>query len=125
MGPRYWEKVFRGELKLMPPTAPIISMPLRYEYAFGGECRIDRDDPDGQRADAAFTRPKNNARVIPICRFLTLRATRKSPLPISPRKAFSHSVFRTIHRVFMHRMKAAGKKLFRSCSTLSYSIRTR
>lgn len=53
-GPRYWEKGFRGGWKLKPPTEPVISLPLRYECAFGGECRVDRDDPDGQRVDAAF-----------------------------------------------------------------------
>jgi len=53
-GTRYWEKGFRGRWKLKPPTAPNISLPLRYEYAFGGECRIDLEDPDGQRVDAAF-----------------------------------------------------------------------
>ncbi|MDD3294084.1 MAG: DUF2169 domain-containing protein [Geobacteraceae bacterium] len=53
-GARYWEKGFSGRWKLKPPTAPNISLPLRYEYAFGGECRIDLEDPDGQRVDAAF-----------------------------------------------------------------------
>jgi len=53
-GPRRWEKGRVGGWKLMPPKVPVVSLPLRYEYAFGGECRVDRDDPDGRRVDAAL-----------------------------------------------------------------------
>lgn len=53
-GPRCWEKGRVGGWKLRPPTVPIASLPLRYEYAYGGECRVDRDDPDGRRVDAAL-----------------------------------------------------------------------
>ena len=40
---------------LSPPTwrltrpAPFTSLPLRYEYAYGGECRIHQDDPCAKR----------------------------------------------------------------------------
>jgi hypothetical protein len=53
-GPRRWEKEFLGGWKLKPSTVPITSLPLRYEYAFGGECRINRGDPAGKRVEAAF-----------------------------------------------------------------------
>jgi hypothetical protein len=53
-GLRRWEKEFMGEWKLKPSTAPITSLPLRYEHAFGGECRINRADPAGKRVEAAF-----------------------------------------------------------------------
>lgn len=53
-GPRRWEKGRVGGWKLRPPTVPIVSLPLRYEHAFGGECRVNRDDPEGPRVDAAF-----------------------------------------------------------------------
>lgn len=53
-GPRCWDKGFLGSWKLKSPTAPITSLPLRYEHAFGGECRINRDDPDGRRVDMEF-----------------------------------------------------------------------
>jgi len=52
-GPRRWEKGRMGGWKLRPPTEPVASLPLRYEYAYGGECRVNRDDPDGQWIDAA------------------------------------------------------------------------
>lgn len=53
-GPRCWEKGMLGGWKLKPPSVPITSLPFRYEYAFGGECRVNLDDPDGQRVEAAF-----------------------------------------------------------------------
>lgn len=53
-GPRCWEKGRVGGWKLRPPTSAIASLPLRYEYAFGGECRVNRDDPDCHRVEAAY-----------------------------------------------------------------------
>jgi hypothetical protein len=53
-GPCCWEKGLMGGWKLTPPTRPVTSLPLRYEYAFGGECRVASDDPCGRRVDAAF-----------------------------------------------------------------------
>ncbi|MRR06249.1 MAG: DUF2169 domain-containing protein [Deltaproteobacteria bacterium] len=53
-GPRCWEKGMMGGWKLQPPNAPITSLPLRYEYAFGGECRVNLDDPDVQRVETPF-----------------------------------------------------------------------
>ena len=51
-GQRCWEKgIFRG-WKLLQFTIPFTSLPIRYEYAFGGECRINRDDPNRNRVDA-------------------------------------------------------------------------
>ncbi len=47
-GPRNWEKGLMGGWALKAPTEPVTSLELRYEYAFGGECRIDHDDPDGK-----------------------------------------------------------------------------
>jgi hypothetical protein len=37
-----------------PPTTPITSLPLRYEYTFGGECKISLDDPAGKRTKVEF-----------------------------------------------------------------------
>jgi len=53
-GPRCWEKGLLGKWNLNPPTIPISSLPLRYDYAFGGECRIDINDPDGSRIKTEF-----------------------------------------------------------------------
>lgn len=44
-GPRFWEKSQRGQWLLSSPTALIAALPLRYEQAFGGQCRIDHSDP--------------------------------------------------------------------------------
>lgn len=43
-----------GKWHLKPPTEPIASLPIRYEYAFGGECRINLDDPEGDRVNKEF-----------------------------------------------------------------------
>jgi hypothetical protein len=51
-GPRYWEKREAGWVLTEP--APIISLPLRYEYAYGGECRIEGDDPAGREVKADY-----------------------------------------------------------------------
>jgi hypothetical protein len=53
-GPRCWEKGLLGGWKLRPPTMPITSLPLRYEYAFGGECRIEMDDSAAERVGRKF-----------------------------------------------------------------------
>lgn len=53
-GPRSWEKGLLGGWKLRPPTMPITSLPLRYEYAFGGECGIELDDPAAERVGRKF-----------------------------------------------------------------------
>jgi len=37
-----------GKWRLTSPK-PITSIPLRYEYAYGGECRINEDDPRAKR----------------------------------------------------------------------------
>ncbi|MDD2335678.1 MAG: DUF2169 domain-containing protein, partial [Geobacteraceae bacterium] len=51
-GPRFWEKGLMGGWTLKPSTTSITSLPLRYEYAFGGESRVNLDDPDGNRIKA-------------------------------------------------------------------------
>ena len=53
-GPRFWGKGLLGKWTLNSPTAPIRSLPLRYDYAFGGECRVNHDDPDGKQVKAEF-----------------------------------------------------------------------
>ena len=53
-GPRCWEKGLLGGWKLKPPAMSITSLPLRYEYAFGGECRIELDDPAAERVGTKF-----------------------------------------------------------------------
>ncbi len=52
--PRSWEAGLGRRWKLKEPVKPIASLPLRYEFAFGGECRIDIDDPDRNRLDERF-----------------------------------------------------------------------
>jgi hypothetical protein len=52
--PRSWEADRRGRWTLREPVKPITSLPLHYEYAFGGECRVNLDDPDGNSVDARF-----------------------------------------------------------------------
>ena len=47
--PRRWEKNRVGQWRLSLPLEPITRLPLRYEAAFGGDCRIAADDPDGRR----------------------------------------------------------------------------
>ncbi len=46
-GPRFWQKRFLRGWTLTKPE-PIAALPLRYEYAYGGECRIDINDPAAQ-----------------------------------------------------------------------------
>ncbi|RQW86581.1 MAG: DUF2169 domain-containing protein [Geobacter sp.] len=53
-GPRYWEKGLLGKWTLNSPVSPIRSLPLRYDYAFGGECRVALDDPGGKQVKAEF-----------------------------------------------------------------------
>jgi len=49
-GPRYWEKGSFGGWALTSPE-PIVSLPLRYEYAYGGECRIGPEDPASKHVE--------------------------------------------------------------------------
>ena len=51
-GARAWEKKPVG-WELSAP-APLTSLPLRYEYAFGGQCRVNADDPHGAHVPKAF-----------------------------------------------------------------------
>jgi len=53
-GPRFWEKGLLGKWSLNSPSTTIRSLPLRYEYACGGKCRVEIDDPDGNRIKAEF-----------------------------------------------------------------------
>jgi hypothetical protein len=53
-GPRFWEKGLLGKWTLNSPTTPISSLPIRYDYAFGGECRVEIDDPNGSRIKTEF-----------------------------------------------------------------------
>jgi len=53
-GSRCWEKGLLGKWTLNSPSTAIRSLPLRYEYACGGECRVEIDDPDGNRIKAEF-----------------------------------------------------------------------
>lgn len=53
-GPRVWEKGLMGGWTLKPASTAITSLPIRYEYAFGGECRVNLDDPDGNRIKSEF-----------------------------------------------------------------------
>jgi len=50
-GPRYWKKRWLGGWRLTKPD-PIQSLPLRYEYAYGGECRVEANDSAVQRIKA-------------------------------------------------------------------------
>jgi hypothetical protein len=52
-GPRYWEKGSFGGWALTSPE-PIVSLPLRYEYAYGGECRIGPEDPAGKQVEPKY-----------------------------------------------------------------------
>ena len=52
-GPRYWEKGSFNGWTLTPPE-PIMSLPLRYEYAYGGECRIGLDDPAAKQVEPRY-----------------------------------------------------------------------
>jgi hypothetical protein len=52
-GPRYWEKGSFNGWALTPPE-PIMSLPLRYEYAYGGECRIGLDDPAAKQVEPKY-----------------------------------------------------------------------
>jgi hypothetical protein len=51
-GPREWKKSVTG-WKLTEP-APVASVPLRDEYAYGGECRIDAADPAAARVGKKY-----------------------------------------------------------------------
>lgn len=52
-GPRYWERSLTG-WRITRPVEPIVSLPLRYEYAFGGECRINGNDSSATRLDPKY-----------------------------------------------------------------------
>lgn len=51
-GARAWEKSPTG-WKLNAPE-PLSSLPLRYEYAYGGQCRVNADDPHSAHVPKAF-----------------------------------------------------------------------
>jgi hypothetical protein len=42
-GSRQWHQDWRGNWKLSEPELTL-QVPIRYEYAFGGQCRLDSDD---------------------------------------------------------------------------------
>ena len=48
-GPRFWEKSATGWISTAPE--PIASLLLQYEYAYGGECRINQNDPAATRVE--------------------------------------------------------------------------
>jgi hypothetical protein len=52
-GPRYWEKGSFGGWALTGPET-IVSLPLRYEYAYGGECRIGPEDPASKQVEPKY-----------------------------------------------------------------------
>jgi len=52
-GPREWKKRLIGGWRLTSPS-PISALPLRYEYAYGGECRIEIDDPAAKRVKKKY-----------------------------------------------------------------------
>jgi hypothetical protein len=52
-GPRWWENGAFNGWSLTTPE-PITSLPLRYEYAYGGECRIELDDPAGKHVKPKY-----------------------------------------------------------------------
>jgi hypothetical protein len=52
-GPRWWENGAFNGWSLTAPE-PITSLPLRYEYAYGGECRIELDDPAGKHVEPKY-----------------------------------------------------------------------
>ncbi len=51
-GPRHWEKKLFGWTLSAP--APITTLPLRDESAYGGQCRIAADDPAAARVKPEF-----------------------------------------------------------------------
>jgi hypothetical protein len=52
-GPRCWQKRLLFGWKLTKPEL-IRSLPLRYEYAYGGECRVESNDSAVQRIDEKY-----------------------------------------------------------------------
>ncbi|OMG75182.1 DUF2169 family type VI secretion system accessory protein [Burkholderia ubonensis] len=50
-GPR---RFVRGRSWALAEPEPIISLPIRYEYAWGGQCRIDTEDEAAARIPGAF-----------------------------------------------------------------------
>ncbi|MBC8017395.1 MAG: DUF2169 domain-containing protein [Verrucomicrobia bacterium] len=51
-GPRFWEKRNSGWTLTEP--APIVSLPLQYEFAYGGENRINREDPAASQVEVEY-----------------------------------------------------------------------
>jgi hypothetical protein len=51
-GPRYWKKGWLGWSLTKPQ--PITMLPLRYEYAFGGECRIEVGAKKARKVDLKY-----------------------------------------------------------------------
>ena len=66
-GPRYWEKGSFGGWALTSPE-PIVSLPLQYEYAYGGECRIDPEDPASKQVEPKYRLTAESAGSIPTAR---------------------------------------------------------
>lgn len=51
-GPRHWYENDK-HWQLGEPE-PISSLPLRYEYAYGGECRVEKDDPAAEKLNSEY-----------------------------------------------------------------------
>lgn len=51
-GPRFWEK--RGSGWTLTEPTSIDSLPLQYEYAYGGECRINKEDSAAKQVEDKF-----------------------------------------------------------------------
>jgi hypothetical protein len=49
-GPRYWKE--KGKEWELTEPEPIESLPLRHEYTYGGECRIEKADPAAEKLDS-------------------------------------------------------------------------
>ena len=52
-GPRWWENGAFNGWSLTAPE-PILSLPLRYEYAYGGECRVEMGDPAARQVEPPY-----------------------------------------------------------------------
>jgi hypothetical protein len=51
-GPRFWKQ--SGSDWTLTEPEPFFSLPLQYEHAYGGECRINREDPATEQLDIQF-----------------------------------------------------------------------
>lgn len=52
-GPRWWQNGAFNGWSLTAPE-PIMSLSLRYEYSFGGECRVEMDDPAARQVGQQY-----------------------------------------------------------------------